>query len=83
MRRIIPTSRATEPSRLPGGHRNPHPLGGARTTPWRAQPTTDEQIAVLLIAAPVFGLLSGVTAVLTPIVTRTYFDKTSIAASMS
>jgi len=45
--------------------------------------TTDEQIAVLLIAAPVFGLLSGVTAVLTPIVTRTYFDKTSIAASMS
>ena len=45
--------------------------------------TTDEQIVVLLIAAPVFGLLSGVTAVLTPIVTRTYFARTSIAASMS
>lgn len=45
--------------------------------------TTDEQIAVLVIAAPIFGLFSGITAVLTPIVTRTYFDKTSIAASMS
>lgn len=39
--------------------------------------------AVLLAAAPIFGLFSGITAVLTPVITRAYLDGRNLAAAFS
>jgi len=44
---------------------------------------TDASIVVLWLAAPVFGLFSGLTAVLTPFVARSYLDQSDLTDSVS
>jgi hypothetical protein len=45
--------------------------------------STDSSLAVLLIAAPVFGVMSGATAILTPFIASSYIDTQSLASSLS
>lgn len=44
---------------------------------------TDSSLAVLYVAAPIFGALSGLTGVLTPFVTRSYLDTASLSTSLA
>ncbi len=44
---------------------------------------TDASIVVLWLAAPVFGLFSGLTAVLTPFIARSYLYQSNITDSVS
>ena len=45
--------------------------------------STNSSLAVLLVAAPFLGLLSGLTAVLTPFITRSYIDPHSLSSSLA
>ena len=45
--------------------------------------TTDSGLLVLFAAAPIFGIFSGITALLTPLATRAYLGKKTLAASVS
>ena len=44
---------------------------------------TDSSLVVLYLAAPVFGFLSGLTGLLTPFVTRSYLDSSSLSTSLA
>ena len=44
---------------------------------------TDSSLVVLYVAAPIFGALSGLTAVLTPFVARSYLDSASLSTSLA
>lgn len=44
---------------------------------------TDSSLLVLLVAAPIFGIMSGITGVLTPLITRSYVDTGSLATSLA
>ncbi|MEJ6739507.1 MAG: hypothetical protein QNL59_03110, partial [Actinomycetota bacterium] len=44
---------------------------------------TDSSLLVLLVAAPIFGTMSGITGVLTPLITRSYVDTGSLTASLA
>jgi MFS family permease len=44
---------------------------------------TDSSLVVLFIAAPIFGIMSGITLVLTPSITRSYIDTSSLTASLA
>ena len=44
---------------------------------------TDTSLALLLLAAPIFGVLSGLTMILTPFVTRSYVDPSSMTSSLA
>ena len=44
---------------------------------------TDSSLVVLYVAAPIFGVLSGITGVLTPFVARAYLDPASLSTSLA
>jgi MFS family permease len=44
---------------------------------------TDSSLVVLYVAAPIFGVLSGITGVLTPFVSRAYLDPESLSISLA
>jgi DHA3 family macrolide efflux protein-like MFS transporter len=44
---------------------------------------TDSSLVVLFAAAPIFGISSGISGVLTPIITRSYVDTGSLTASLA
>jgi len=44
---------------------------------------TDSSLVLLLLAAPIFGVLSGLTMILTPFVTRSYVDPSSMTSSLA